>query len=181
MEFSLALDSVQRVVVSDEGEVKFSETLDFIMRRPVWSSGGLSFAVAPRAEFFLRDKSGALIGAKGIAVYGFGLNSLVVNVLGKGATSPSEDNPDWVAEVVLGYGRGLGNSGTASRFAFAFEMENGLSKGQDATLSLQQSISYRAQPNLVFDLEVEQQGLRSGDFALVLAGGLTYNFGRIWR
>jgi len=122
-----------------------------------------------------------LIGAKAIAVYGFGLNSLVLNVLGKGATAPSDDNPDWVAEVVLGYGRAFGSSGTASRFVFAFEAENGFSKGQDATLSLLQGVSYRARPNLVFDLEVEQRGLRSGDFVFVVAGGLTYNIGRIWR
>jgi hypothetical protein len=49
MEFSLGFDTVQRVVVDEEGKLKFAETLDLVMRRPVWSSGGLSFAVAPRA------------------------------------------------------------------------------------------------------------------------------------
>ena len=180
MEFSLGFDSLERVVVEGEGKIKFGESLDLMVRRRVWSGQGLSLAVAPKMEFFLRGKSGALIGGKGIAVYGFGLNSLVVNVSGMGATSPSDSNPGWVAEIAAGYGRALSDHGTASRFSVAFEVLNGFSKGQESVLSLLQGLSYRPRPDLVFDLAVEQRGLRSGKFEMVLQGGLTYNIGRIW-
>jgi len=179
MEFSLGLNSLERVVVDGEGKIRFSESLAFAVRRPVWSGGGLSFAAAPRVEFFLRNNSGALVGGKAIAVYGFGGNNLVVNVSGMGATSPSDVNPGWLAELAAGYSRALSGTGIASRFSLAFEMLNGFSKGQDAILSLLQGLSYRARPDLVLDLAVEQRGLRSGEFEMVFMGGLTYNIGRI--
>jgi hypothetical protein len=181
MEFSLGFDSLERVVDGDQSKIKFGSSLDFNVRRPVWARGGLSFAAAPKAEFFLRENSGASLGGKFIAVYGFGLSSLVLNVEGLGATSPSDTNPAWVAEVAGGYARSLGVSGVWSRFSLAFEMLHGSSKGEADTLSLLQAASYRVRPDLVLDVAVEQRGLRAGDFEMVLQGGLTYNVGRIFR
>ena len=180
MEFALGFDLLERVPRVSGSEIKFGDSLDLVVRRPVWSNNELTFAVAPSAEFFLRDNEGAVLGVKGIMVYGFGLNGLVLNVLGKGATDPSDDNPGWVAEVAGGYNRTLSGTGTAGKFSVAFEALSGFSKGQDATFSLLQAINFRVQPNLVLDLAVEQRGLRAGDFEMVLQGGLTYNVGRIW-
>jgi hypothetical protein len=180
-EFSLGFDSLERVEVNGQSETRFGEALAFMMRRPVWNREGLSLAVAPKADFFLRNNSGAVIGGKAIAVYGFGLHSLAANVLGAGATSASDDNPAWLAELALGYSRALSSSGAAKRFSLAFEIQNGFSKGQDSTLSLLQMIAFRARPNLVLDLAAEQRGVSAGEFELVLMGGLTYNIGYLWR
>jgi len=179
MEFSLGFNSLERVVAGGESQVKFGESLDFVVRRPVWSGNGLSFAVAPELGVFLRENPGVLIGGKAIAVYGFGLNSLVINVSGLGATSPSDSNPGWVSEIAAGYGRALDDSGIASRFSAAFEMLNAFSQSQDAALSLLQALNYGARPGVVLDFAVEQRGLRSGDFEMVLTGGITYNLGYI--
>jgi hypothetical protein len=177
MEFSLGFDTVERLGERGRERTRFGQTLDLMIRRRVWSSGGLSFAIAPRAEFFVRDGSGAKLGGKAIAVYGFGLNSLVVNVTGLAATAPSRVDPDWQVDLAYGYGRSLGHAGLASRFSVAFEAQHELPTGQDAALSLLQSISFRVRPNLVFDIALQQDGLQAGEFQFILAGGVTYNFG----
>jgi hypothetical protein len=177
IEFNLGFDTLERIPTGNGSDFKFGDSLDLALRRPVWSGNGLSFAVAPRIEVFLRDNKGSLIGGSGIAVYGFGLNSLVLNVVGLGATSPSEDNPAWVARVAGGYGRALGSS----RFALALEVQHEWLKGQESGLSLLQALNFRVRPDLVFDVAVEQRGLRSGDFEMVLQGGLTCNLGSVFR
>jgi len=58
-------------------------------------------------------------------------------------------------------------------------MLNAFSQSQDAALSLLQALNYRARPGVVLDFAVEQRGLRSGDFEMVLTGGITYNLGYI--
>ena len=70
---------------------------------------------------------------------------------------------------------------TASRFALAFEAQHEFPDGDRTRSSLLQSLTYTIRPNLAFDIGVEQHGLQAGDFRWIFRGGLTYNFGYLWK
>jgi hypothetical protein len=180
-EFSLSFDTVERMVQGNSGAYKFGQTLDFAIRRPVYVGKHFSFALAPRAEFFLRDGSGANVGGVTIAAYAFGLNSLTVNLTGMAASAPSRVDPPWEVDTAYGYGRSFGESGLTSRFSLAIEAQHEVPNGSPNKTSLLQSVSYSIRPNLAFDIGVEQHGLQAGDFQWVFRGGFAYNIGYLWR
>jgi len=181
LEFSLQFDALERILLLDDAAHKFGQTLDFVLRRPVYAGDNFSFALAPRAEFFLRDGSGANLGGAAIGSYLFGLNSLNFTVTGKAATAPSRVAPPWGVDVAYGYARTLGESGVAGRLALAIEAQHELPSGSPNRTSLLQSVTYSIRPNLAFDIGVEQHGLQAGNFQWIFRSGFTYNFGYLWR
>ena len=76
-EFSLSFDAISRVDVGGRHVTHFGNSLGFVIRRPVYIGESFSLAVAPRAIFLLRGDRGARLGARLLAAYTFGLNSVV--------------------------------------------------------------------------------------------------------
>ena len=180
MEFSVGFDSISRVEMGSERDTRFGDRIGFAIRRALYKSGGFSFGVAPQAVFFLRDEDGARLGASAIAVYSFGPNSLVTNLVWSAATDASENNPSRQTSLIAGYSRTLGSGPRSSRAAAFAEYLQEFPTGQPSRVSLLQGISYRLRPDLVLDFSLQQSGLLATPFDLVFAAGLTYNLGRLF-
>ena len=180
MEFSVGFDSISRVDMGSDRDTRFGDRIGFAIRRALYESGGFSFGVAPQAVFFLRDEEGARLGASAIAVYSFGPNNLVANLVWSVATDASENNPSRQSSVIAGYSRTLGSGPRSSRaVAFADYLQE-FPTGQPSQVSLIQGISYRLRPDLVLDFSLQQNGLAATPFDLIFATGLTYNLGRLF-
>ena len=180
MEFSVGFDSISSVEMGSERDTRFGDRIGFAIRRALYKSGGFSFGVAPQAVFFLRDEDGARLGASAIAVYSFGPNSLVTNLVWSAATDASENNPSRQTSLIAGYSRTLGSGPRSSRAAAFAEYLQEFPTGQPSRVSLLQGISYRLRPDLVLDFSLQQSGLLATPFDLVFAAGLTYNLGRLF-
>ena len=180
MEFSVGFDSISRVDMGSDRDTRFGDRIGFAIRRTLYESGGFSFGVAPQAVLFLRDEEGARLGASAIAVYSFGPNSLVANLVWSVATDASENNPSRQSSVIAGYSRTLGSGPRSSRAAAFAQYLQEFPTGQPSQVSLIQGISYRLRPDLVLDFSVQQNGLAATPFDLIFATGLTYNLGQLF-
>ena len=179
MEFSVGFDSISSVEIGNDRDTRFGDRIGFAVRRALYQRGGFSFAVAPQAVFFLRGEDGARLGGSAIAVYSFGKNSLVANLLWSAATDASESNPRHQTGVIAGYSRTLGSGPRWSRASAFAEYLQEFPTDEPSRVSLIQGITYRVRPDLVLDFSVQQNGLAATPFDLIVATGLTYNFGRI--
>ena len=136
MEFSVGFDSISRVDMGSDRDTRFGDRIGFAIRRALYESGGFSFGVAPQAVFFLRDEEGARLGASAIAVYSFGPNNLVANLVWSVATDASENNPSRQSSVIAGYSRTLGSGPRSSRAAAFAEAGYPLDSGDPKILWL---------------------------------------------
>lgn len=180
MEFSVGFDSISSLEMGSNRDTRFGDRVGFAVRRALYQGDSFSFGIAPQAVFFLRDEEGARLGASAIAVYSFGLNSLVANLVWSAATDSSENNPARQTSVIAGYSRTLGSGPQASRVAAFFEYLQEFPTDQPSRVSLIQGISYRLRPDLVLDFAVQQNGLAATPFDFAVATGLTYNLGRLF-
>ncbi len=178
-EFSFSFDAVNSVAGPSGRQTEFGQTLSFVVRRPVYLGKAFSLAVAPRSIFFLRDEKGARVGARLLAAYSFGLNSLVANLTWTTATSPSPVNPAQQYDVALDYGIRLGESGWRNRTSLFAGILTEKPKYRDAAVTLGQGVSYRLRPNYVLDFAIRERGLAAGSRGYEALAGLTVNLGRI--
>ena len=177
-EFGLAFDAVSSIGMGPDRMTEFGDRIGVILRRPVYSSGPVAFAVAPAATFLLRGDEGARIGATGIAAFGFGSNGAAVNAGWSSATHSSPTNPAHDYFVAADFSRTLGTSGALSRlspFAGVLYQDTTL---DSASVSLGQGLSYRARPNWVLDLGVYEHGFSQGTRDYQVLVGFTINLGR---
>lgn len=179
-EFSVGFDSISSVEIGNDSDTRFGDRIGFAVRRALYQNGGFSFGVAPQAVFFLRGEEGARLGASAIAVYSFGKNSVVANLLWSAATDASENNPRQQTGVIAGYSRTLGSGPRLSRASAFAEFLQEFPSDEPSRVSLMQGVTYRVRPDLVVDFSLQQNGLAATPFDLIFATGLTYNFGRIF-
>ena len=180
-EFGLAFDAVSSVGMGPDRMTEFGDRIGVILRRPVYSSGPVAFAVAPAATFLLRGDEGARLGATGIAAFGFGQNGAAVNAGWSSATNSSPTNPAHDYFVAADFARTLGTSGALSRlspFVGVMYQDTTLDSG---SVSLGQGLSYRARPDWVFDLGVYEHGFSQGTRDYQFLVGFTVNMGRPGR
>ena len=177
-ELGVGFDLVSSVSIAGNRETRLGDSLSFSVRRAVYEGGSFSVALAPLASFFLREKEGVRLGATGIAVYSWGLNSLVGNLTWTGATRPSTENPSGQVDVSFDYVRSLGSRCVWERLAiFAGALyEN--PTGHSVSVSLAQGMSYKLRPHWVLDLAVVERGLAFGPSEWEILGGATVNLGR---
>jgi hypothetical protein len=180
MEFSVGFDSISSFEIGNSRDTRFGDRIGFAARRSLYENGGFSFGLAPQAVFFLRDEEGARLGGSAIAVYSFGRNALVTNLIWTAATDSSENNPARQTSIIAGYSRTLGDGPRSSRAAAFAEFLQEFPSGQPSRVSLLQGVSYRLRPDLVLDFALQQNGLAATPFDLVFATGLTYNLGRFF-
>ena len=176
-EFSLGFDALTSMSESGRRLHQFGDQLTFAVRRALHRGEHFSFALAPRATFFLRGEKGARLGAKAIGAWSYGLNAVVANLTYTGATSASDNNSAHQTDIALGYSRTLGESGLPNRFSAFAEYQHEIPSGRTNTVSLIQGVAFRARPDLVLDFAVQQSNLGTGPVEVQFLGGLTVNLG----
>jgi hypothetical protein len=157
-EFSLSFDAVQRDSSSTDTQTRFGDSLLLSVRRPIWAGDSFSLAIAPQAQFFLREKDGGRVGLTGLAAYSDG------------------PNPARKYDFAFDYGRTLGAGGRLGAFA-GLLMEK--PSRNDVAVSMSQGLTYRMRPNLVWDVAIVEEGIGAGRSGYRILGGLTVNLGRI--
>ncbi len=180
-EFSMSFDTLQRDSSGAETESRFGDSVLLAIRRPVWEGDSISVAVAPLAQFFIRDLEGARLGLLGIVAYSSGLNGVVGNLTWTSATSSSSANPAHKYDFAVDYARTLGFSGTASRLGVFAGVWIEKPTRTDTSVSMSQGITYRIRPNLVWDVAIVENGLAAGPARYQVLAGLTVNLGRLGR
>ncbi len=178
-EFSLSFDAVRSIATPPGRDTNFSDTLSLLVRKPVFQGRAVSFAVAPRAIFFLRGDRGARLGARALAACSAGPHSVAANFTWTSATAPSPSNPAQQYDFAFDYSRSLGDAGWRSRTGFFAGLLTAKPRRRPAAVSLGQGITYRVRPNWVVDFAVRQHGLAAGPRRYELLTGLTYNLGRL--
>ena len=180
-EFGVGFDAVSSVDMGPDRMTEFGDRIGVILRRPVYSSGPVVFAVAPQATFLLRGDEGARIGATGIAAFGFGLNGAVVNAGWSSATNSSSSNPAHDYFVAADFARTLGNSGGLTRLIPFVGVLYQDTTHDSASVSLGQGLSYRLRADWVFDVAVHEHGVGLGERDYQILVGFTVNLGRPGR
>ena len=178
-ELNFSFDGLVSSVNGGMRVTQFGDRLELSLRRAVFRRGGWSFALSPDFEFLLRGDRGARLGMTGIAVYAWGLNSLVGNFIWSTATQSSQTNPAQKYEVIMGYSRTLGEGTVSRRFSLFAEYKREMPSNSKAKNSLVQGMAYRVRPSLVLDIATSQLGVGSGQTVFELAAGLTVNLGRV--
>lgn len=177
-EISVAFDALASVAAAGRRETDFGDRLAIAFRRPVYSNGSVSVALAPEATVLLRGEAGLRVGAMGILASSFGRNAAVLNVGLSGATAASTTNPARDFFVAADLARTVGATGRLENLAvFAGALyEN--DTNDPASFSLGQGLSYRLRPNLVLDVAISEHGLAHGSGTYEIHAGLTFNLGR---
>jgi len=139
----------------------------------------LDIAIAPLATIFLRNESGARLGAVAIARYDSGRNSTGVTVSWSAATASSPSNPAATVDVGFGYGRQLSGSRLLQKFTPHFNTEWEKSTATSRLFLLFEGVEYQITDRLAFDLSGQHSlGAASGSDHQI-AFGITYNVGKV--
>ncbi len=171
-EIAVSFDTLSSVKTRGDRETRFGDTLTVAVRRAIYESDALSFALAPVATLFLRGEDGARLGGTAIAAYGRDVNSIVFNLGLTGATSSSPSNPSVQLDLATDFFHSLSDRLTI--FAGALFEKASESTG---AFSLDQGLAFRVRPHVVLDIGIVERGLADGPSALELLLGLTVNLG----
>lgn len=151
-EFSISFDSISNALIGNKRVTKFGDRL--VVRRQIFQKKSFSFALAPKAAFFVRANSGARLGMIGLAAYSFGQNSVVANLTWTSATRPSPTNSAQKYDIAVDVARTLGRSAISKRFDIFTGVLCEKSPKQQSAVSLGQGLSFRLRSNLVLDPSV---------------------------
>jgi hypothetical protein len=167
-EYSMAFDSLtsaQALTLTATSVARDGEKFDF--------------AIAPQATFFLRNQSGARLGAIAIARYDTGRNSIGATASWSGATSSSASNPASTFDLGFGFGRQLFGSRLLEKLTPHFNGEWERSTGISAVGLLFEGIELQLTERLALDLSGQHSmgGGRAVDHQIAL--GMTVNLGKL--
>ncbi len=178
-EYSVAFDSLS---IADSGGgrlTQFSQSLTVTATSVLHDGRKLDIAIAPQAVMFLRDESGARLGATGIARYDSGHSSLGATVSWSAATHSSPSNPAGVFDLGFGFGQNLSGSPTAEKFTPHCNVVWERPTGQPAAVSLFEGIEYQMTERIAFDLSAQHFALNNGSPDHQIVFGMTINFGKL--
>ena len=178
-EYSVAFDSLSNAEVGGGRTTQFSQSLTFTANAVLVDGEKLDFAIAPQATFFLRDESGARLGAIAIARYDTGRNSIGATLSWSGATHPSDSNPAGTFDAGLGYGRRLPGEGLLSKFTPHFNTVWEKSTGIEKVVSVFEGVEYQMTERVAFDFSGQHFSVAGGTPDHQLVFGLTVNVGRL--
>lgn len=178
-EYSAAFDTVTSAEVGGSRLTHFSQALTLTATSVLHDGEKLDIALAPQATFFLRDESGARLGAVAIARYDSGHNSTGATVSWSAATVSSPSNPANTFDVGFGYGRQLAGSRMLEKFTPHFNAEWEKSTGAGRVLLAFEGIEYQITERLAFDLSAQHVASAGNAPDHQIAFGMTLNLGRV--
>jgi hypothetical protein len=178
-EYSVAFDSIDSVPQSGQRITQFSDRVTFSANAVLHDGEKLDFAIAPQATFFLRDESGARLGATAIARYDVGRNSMGATLSWSAATSPSPTNPAGSWDFGGGFGRRLAASGAWGHLTPHLNAVYERSIGFAGTLAAFAGIEYQITERVAVDASGQRFGLAGGSPDRQIVVGLTLNLGKL--
>ncbi len=178
-EFSVGFDSLSSVLQFDQRINQFSDRITFNATSVLHDGKIFDFAIAPTAQFFLRDESGARLGATAIARWDWGRNSLGTTLGWTAATHSSSTNPSGTVDWSLGFGRRLTPDGALGHFTPHTNLQVEKSTGLQRQIAIFEGIEYQITDRIALDFSGQHYGLGSGavDHQAVIA--LTVHFGKL--
>jgi hypothetical protein len=178
-EYSAAFDAVSSADVAGSRLTQFSQALTLTATSVLHDGAKLDIALAPQATFFLRDESGARLGAVAIARYDSGRNSAGGTVSWSGATHSSPSNPAGTLDVGFGFGRQLSGSRLLEKLTPHINGEWERSTGHGRALLAFEGIEYQIIERLAFDVSVQHFAAAGSAPDHQIAFGITANLGRV--
>jgi hypothetical protein len=178
-EYSVAFDTVTSADVGGGRQTQFSQALTLTGTSVLHDGEKLDIAIAPQATLFLRDESGARLGAVAIARYDSGRNSLGATAGWSGATHSSASNPAGTFDLGFGFGRQLSGSRLLEKLTPHVNAEWEKSTGQNTALLAFEGIEYQVTEQLAFDLAAQHfaSAGRAPDHQIAVA--MTLNLGKV--
>jgi hypothetical protein len=177
-EYSVAFDSVASAVSAGGRSTQFSDRLTFAATSVIYDSPHFDIALAPQVTAFLRNESGARLGATAIARYDGGGNSIGTTVSWTAASSATDTNPAGVWDFGAGYGRRLASSGVLSRLTPHVNAVLEKSTGFERTLAVFGGVEYHISERVAVDASGQRFGLAGGSPDRQFLLGLTINLGK---
>jgi hypothetical protein len=178
-EYSVAFDTVTSADVVGGRLTQFSQALTLTATSVLHDGEKLDIAIAPQATLFLRDESGARLGAVAIARYDSGHNSIGGTVSWSGATHHSDSNPAGTLDLGVGFGRQLSGSHVLEKLTPHLNAEWEKSTSQNAALLASEGIEYQVREQLAFDLAAQQFASTGRAPDHQIAFGMTLNLGKV--
>jgi hypothetical protein len=178
-EYSVAFDTVISADVGGSRLTKFSQAVTLTATSVLHDGEKLDIAIAPQATMFLRDESGARLGAVAIARYDTGRNSIGGTVSWSGATHHSDSNPAGTLDLGVGFGRQLSGSSLLEKFTPHFNAEWEKSTGQNGALLAAEGIEYQVIEQLAFDIAAQHFASAGRAPDHQLSFGMTLNLGKV--
>jgi hypothetical protein len=178
-EYSVAFDTITSVPTGGSRLTQFSQALTLTATSVLHDGEKLDIAIAPQATMFLRDESGARLGAVAIARYDSGRNSIGGTVSWSGATRPSDSNPAGTLDLGVGFGRQLSGSALLEKLTPHLNAEWEKSTGQNGALLAAEGIEYQVTEQLALDLSAQHfaSAGRAPDHQIAL--GMTLSLGKV--
>jgi len=177
-EYSAAFDTVTSASIAGSRLTQFSQAVTLTATSVLHDGEKLDIAIAPQVSFFVRDESGARLGAIAIARYDSGRNSLGGTFSWSGATNASPTNPAGTFDAGFGFGRQLSGSPLLEKFTPHINAEWERSTGQTNALLASEGIEYQITERFAFDVSVEHFATSGMGPNHELAAGITLNLGR---
>jgi len=183
-EYSVAFDTLSSADVAGARLTQFSQALTLTATSVLHDGEKLDIAIAPQATMFLRDESGARLGAVAIARYDTGRNSIGGTVAWSGAThhsdsNPADSNPAGTLDLGVGFGRQLSGSHLLEKLTPHLNAEWERSTGQNGALLATEGIEYQVTEKLAFDLAAQHFASSGRAPDHQIAFGMTLNLGKV--
>jgi hypothetical protein len=178
-EYSAAFDTVTSAEAGDSRLTRFSQAVTLTATSVLHDGQKLDIAIAPQATIFLRDESGARLGAVAIARYDTGRNSIGATVSWSAATQSSSTNPGGTWDVGIGFGRQLSGSPLLEKFTPHVNAEWEKSTGVANAVLAFEGVEYQAIERLAFDVSVQHFAGAGNPPDHQIVFGLTVNVGKL--
>ena len=176
-EYSAAFDSISSAEAGGGRLTQFSQAVTQTSTAVLHDGPKLDIAVAPQATFFLRDESGARLGAILIARYDSGRNSTGVTAGWSVATHNSLTSPAGTFDAGFGFGRQLSGSRLIEKFTPHFNAEWERSTGTSSAILASEGIEYQITDHLALDASAQHFATSGSAPDHQLAFGITFNLG----
>ncbi|HXJ41493.1 MAG TPA: hypothetical protein VNH18_19595 [Bryobacteraceae bacterium] len=176
-EYSIAFDTLSTASPAVGHLLQFSQAVSLNATVVVHDGDHFDFAIAPQASFFLRDESGARLGATAIARYDSGRNSTGVTLTWSGATHSSDSNPAGLLDAGFGYGRNLQGSPLLEKFTPHTNVLWEKATGQGSTVAVFEGIEFQLTERLAFDVSGQHFSVNRGPADNQIVMGITMNLG----
>ena len=178
-EYSVAFDSLTNTDIAGGRATQFSQSVTLAANSVLFDGEKLDVAIAPQTTVFLRDESGARLGAVAIARYDSGRNSMGATLSWSAATHSSASNPAGAFDLGFGLGRRLPGFGLLGKFTPHANVVWEKSTGIEAFVSVFEGVEYQMTERLAFDLSGQHFSVAGGTPDHQVVFGLTFNLGRL--
>ncbi len=176
-EYSIAFDSLDVVDFGGGRLTQFSQTATLTATAVVHDGEKFDIAIAPQVTFFLRDESGARLGAIAIARYDFGQNTVGTSLSWSGATHPSPTNPAGTFDAGIAFGRRLAPGGALGHLTPHINVVWERSTGFAHVLSVFEGVEYQITERVAVDFSAQHFAAAGGTTDHQAVIGMTVNLG----